>query len=221
MADPTQEKFKPADEYVVSDLDTLKVLADPLRLSIIELLNKPNTVKQVAAQIDKPPTKLYYHFNLLEKHDLITMVDTRIVSGIVEKHYQATAKSYRVDHNLLSPGQGSTGEGLEMTMNAMFESAREDVQASMRAGIIELGGDAPRHRRLAFSQRRLLLKEAEAEEFYQRLRELLDEFANRNTNDDDAPVDPVLKQYKMLLLLHPSGRKHAQAPADDEIADIE
>lgn len=58
--------FKPTPEMIITDLETLKVLADPLRLSIIEYLSRPGTVKKIAEKLDKPPTKLYYHFNLLE-----------------------------------------------------------------------------------------------------------------------------------------------------------
>lgn len=61
------------------------------------------TVKQIAAKLNIPPTKLYYHFKQLEEHGLIRVVDTRLVSGIVEKLYQARAYSYRVDKGLLSP----------------------------------------------------------------------------------------------------------------------
>ena len=85
------QTVKIADAMKITDLESLKVLADPLRLSILEYLMKPSTVKRIAEKLGKPPTKLYYHFNLLEQHGLIQLVDTRVVSGIIEKHYQATA----------------------------------------------------------------------------------------------------------------------------------
>ncbi len=44
------------DTMLISDLETLKVLADPLRLSILEYLVKPSTVKRIAEKLDKPPT---------------------------------------------------------------------------------------------------------------------------------------------------------------------
>src|SRR5688572_24810596 len=102
-----QINFVPAESYLVTDLETLKVLADPLRLRIRELMGKPTTVKQVAAKLDLPATKLYYHINLLEKHGLIVLVDTRVVSGIIEKHYQVSAQNVRVAKHLLSGGDGN------------------------------------------------------------------------------------------------------------------
>src|SRR5512145_3269846 len=119
MPDPTlgTASWKPITEYTVNDLETLKVLADPLRIHIIELVtHEPRTVKQVAADLTLPPTKLYYHFKLLEERGLIQVVDTRIVSGIVEKQYQATALSYHVNKTLLSPTSPSGIEGLNVML---------------------------------------------------------------------------------------------------------
>src|SRR5918912_4209068 len=95
--------MQPPDRVVtITDLDRLRVIADPLRLRILETLIEPRTVKQVAAALGLAPTKLYYHINLLERHGLIVVVDTRLVSGILEKRYQAAARCFRVDHALLA-----------------------------------------------------------------------------------------------------------------------
>ena len=67
----TDEDFRPADEFVVKDLETMKVVTHPLRLQILEyLLAQPRTVKEIAEEIGTTPTKLYYHINLLEKHGM-------------------------------------------------------------------------------------------------------------------------------------------------------
>src|SRR5919199_432922 len=108
---PTQP---PADELTISDLDSLRVIADPLRLRILESLIEPRTVKQVAAELGIFPTKLYYHMQLLERHGLIMVVDTRLVSGILEKRYRAAARCFHVDHALLALSGPTGDEGLEM-----------------------------------------------------------------------------------------------------------
>jgi DNA-binding transcriptional ArsR family regulator len=200
--DVVQSPSVTVDELMISDLETLKVLADPLRLNIISYLRKPGTVKQVATRIDKPPTKLYYHFNLLEKHGLIQMVDTRIVSGIVEKHYQRTAKTYKVAPGLLSPGAADFDEGLSVTLGGVFGAAHEDLRESMMEGLVDLEEEAPKHRRLMLTQGRLRLKPEEAEDFYSRLDALLEEFSGLHEKDEDTQLKP----YAMLLLLHPSKR---------------
>ena len=76
-----------AQEFLVDDLEMLKVIAHNTRLDILQSLKKPKTVKEIARLLKLPATKLYYHVNLMEKHGLIQVVETNIVSGIVEKKY--------------------------------------------------------------------------------------------------------------------------------------
>ena len=194
--------FVPAEEYIIDNLETLKVIADPLRLNIVEYLAKPGTVKEVADKIGKPPTKLYYHFNLLEKHGIIKMVDTRIVSGIVEKHYQAAAYRYRLAYGLLTPSE--VDQNLDVTFSGLIGDLRNDVLDSIHAGVIDTSEDAPRHKRLILGQSRAMLTPERAEEFYQRLRALMDEYFFDKREEDEAEDGKLL--YKMMLVLHPSNR---------------
>lgn len=212
------EPFTPAQEFVIDDLETLKVLADPLRLNIVEYLQKPSTVKDVAEKIDRPPTKLYYHFNLLEKHGLIRTVDTRIVSGIVEKHYQATAKRYRLTWGLLSPTDKEFDERLEVMLGGIFGTARQDARESIITGVVDTSEDAPTYQRLLLRSSRSSLTPERATEFYDKLKGLLDEygFAER-----DVDTDSTEKQlYRLSLLLHPSSRdgRH-KLPPEHQLTD--
>src|SRR5947209_14743424 len=82
----------PAETLEIDDFETLKVLADPRRKQLIDLLRQDGaTVKELASSLRVSPKSLYYHVNLLLKHGLIRVVDTRLVSGITEKRYRATA----------------------------------------------------------------------------------------------------------------------------------
>lgn len=194
----------PAPEYVISDLETLKVLADPLRLSIIENLENPSTVKDVAEKIQRPPTKLYYHFNLLEKHGLIQTVETRIVSGIVEKHYQAVARRYRMSWGLLSPTDKAFNERIEVMLGGIFGTARDDVRESVEAGVIKIEPEAPSPQRVMLRSVRSSLTSEQSTEFYSKLRDLLDEYGFTDRYADVESPDKQL--YRLTLLLHPSSR---------------
>jgi DNA-binding transcriptional ArsR family regulator len=217
------EEFQPAEEFVIDNLETLKVLADPLRLRILEFLAKPGTVKQIAQKIDRPPTKLYYHFNLLEKHGLIEMVDTRIVSGIIEKHYQASAQMYRVQWGLLSPGSPGFDESLQAMLAAGLGDAQNDVRESFRAGLVDTEEEAPHHRRLLMTQGRFKLTDEQAVDFSERLMALMKEFegyskqneAGESAEDDDAGGDGA-QSYKLLVMMHPTARAGYEDDLDDE-----
>jgi DNA-binding transcriptional ArsR family regulator len=203
MFDETQAKpYTPAAELVISDLETLKVLADPLRLSILEYLMRPSTVKRIAEKINKPATKLYYHFNLLEKHGLIVLVDTRIVSGIIEKHYQAAARVYRVAKDLLAPGSTEFDEGLELTLTGMFAATKQEILDNIHDATINMASDAPWHKRMNLSQSRFDLDVKQFAKLRDKFTSLLEEF-NRLSEENIAADRPDLLTLKMLWVTYP------------------
>src|SRR5262245_20848099 len=70
------------DEWIVSDLETLKLLGNPLRAQILqELVARPMSVKQIAAALGEPVTKLYRHVDLMLRAGVIRVVDQVVVSG--------------------------------------------------------------------------------------------------------------------------------------------
>ena len=65
---------------LITDRSTLKVIADPLRAQIFEALTTgAYTIRQISEKLNLAPSRLYYHFALLEKHGLIHVVETRKV----------------------------------------------------------------------------------------------------------------------------------------------
>jgi DNA-binding transcriptional ArsR family regulator len=205
MTPETDTSFVPADQLVVDNLDMLKVVADPLRLRILELMRDVCTVKQVAAELDIPPTKLYYHINLLEKHGFIAVVDTRVVSGIIEKHYQATAYSIHVDHKLLSPGTSDGSEGLLLTVDSIYANVRDDLSQSLSDGTIqETEGDDEKHLRTGLGAMRMFLTEEQAKDFYDRLTTLFEEMKSLSESQHDLEDTRV---YRMFYTVFPSSRR--------------
>ena len=198
-----QTDFVPDDVYMVDDLDTLKVLADPLRLRIRELMQSPTTVKQVAAELEMPPTKLYYHINLLEKHGLIVLVDTRVVSGIIEKHYQVAARHVRVSKNLLSPA----AEGLSLTVNAVFENVREALMNAAQAGVVDFDEDSDQREGLLMRSSVVYLTDEQSADFYEELENLINHYADLS---DDQHENLDARPYQLLNALFPKVRRDAQ-----------
>src|SRR4026208_51386 len=92
------------DVLTIDNLETLRLLTDPLRMRVMSALadrtDAPSTVKQLAAQLEARPPRLYYHVNLLEEHGLIKVASSRVVSGIIEKSYIPAARSINVDPEL-------------------------------------------------------------------------------------------------------------------------
>ena len=199
MDNRTATEGQPALLHTITTLEALKVFSDPLRQQIIEaLLDGSKTVKQIAAELDLAPTKLYYHVNLLEEHQLIQVTETRIVSGIIEKHYTAAAHEYLIERSLLTPGQNVSGEGLEVFFDAMVEPIRTDVQKSIKQGLIDSSDSAPEQRKFRMWRAMSQLTDEQAAEFYSRLDKLIDEFNSLKTGEDND------LHYGLLIGIYPA-----------------
>ena len=194
--------FKPVEVFVVDDLDTLKVLADPLRLKIRELMYQPTTVKQVASELDMPPTKLYYHIDKLEKHKLIVLVDTRVVSGIIEKHYQVSAWHVRVAKHLLSSDEPS-GEGLNIAVNTFFDTARDDLHNAVDKGYVEWDDEGERHKGLSLHTGTMHLTEEQAADLYREVEAIFRRYADLDEKQQDTPDT---SQYRTFYVLFPQDK---------------
>lgn len=81
-------------QLVIEDPETLKVLYDPLRLKLIGRLRDGRTAKQLAEELDRPLTSLYYHLNLLVEHGLAKVDEERISGRTVERVFRRTADEF-------------------------------------------------------------------------------------------------------------------------------
>ena len=119
---------------VVADAAALKALADPIRLQMLELLAKdPSrtwTVKEIAAQMGQPVTRLYHHMKLLEATHLVIDAETRIVSGIVEHRYRCAQRSIKLDEAMF--GGADTREASIATVSGLVEQTREDIEVYLQ-----------------------------------------------------------------------------------------
>ncbi|MCB9421816.1 MAG: helix-turn-helix domain-containing protein [Ardenticatenaceae bacterium] len=86
----------------IDSFDVLGMLGHPQRLAILQhLMATPATLSQLARLMGTYPAQIRHHLKLLEDADLVAMMSTRIVRGFVEKYYQATARAYYVNLNIL------------------------------------------------------------------------------------------------------------------------
>lgn len=187
----------PEELYIVDNLETLKVVADPLRLQILaQLRDQPQSAKQLANSLGVALKKLYYHLNLLEEHQLIRVVNTRIVSGIIEKTYRVTAYRLSVERDLLAPSDADQ-HGLDVFLSLVLDHARAEIRRSVRAGLIDLdASNAETNEKLILGRRWLLLTAPQAQAFMQAIKALEASY-DRQIEDEQA------QRYEFLLGLYP------------------
>jgi DNA-binding transcriptional ArsR family regulator len=188
----------PAETLQIDDLETLKVLADPRRKQLIDLLRQDAaTVKEMAATIRVSPKSLYYHVNLLQKHGLIRVVDTRLVSGITEKRYRTTAYLFLFEELGLGSGSGQaerTHEGIA----SIFAMMADDLRLGFERGSIDASDSAPPATRLSFSWTLLTLSPTARDELDGRLCALFEEYASQDSTTGNG------QSFRYMSLLFPT-----------------
>jgi len=187
--------------FHVSDLETLRAIADPLRVQILELLEgQALTVKQVAEKLGLASSKLYYHFGALEKLGLIEVAETRMVANMLEKTYRSAAHLLDVDPTLFNFSKGGDNESINILLSSTIDATREDLLRSLQARQFQLEqGAEEQPRRIIINRVVSSTSEKRIAEFQERLVKLIQEFEeeDKTSKSSDQP-------YALTVAFYPS-----------------
>ena len=136
---PPDKRAMPKEaSYTLGNLDQVKVLADPLRIRILEAFCQQEcTTKQVAELLGEKPTKLYHHVDALEKVGLIKLSRTRQNRGTLEKYYLAVARSFQGSLRIQTTeekGGGEQAAALRQMVSTIFDTTAAELSRIISAG---------------------------------------------------------------------------------------
>ena len=188
---------------LIEDLETLKVMSDPLRMQILQLLDpEPQTVNSIADKLGLMSSRLYYHFNLLESRGLIEVVDTRTINNFIEKVYWTTAEDVDVEKDLLNFSSESGQENLVQMISSLLDAAREDYLRSIQARTVQLDQGSQFHPRdIIMVSTKKRLDDVTYQEFVKKLKALSEEFA---ALPDKTERDEEGHAFSFVCYLYPS-----------------
>lgn len=181
----------------VSEVETLKALADPIRLRILTVLMRFEddpvvmSVKELAEQLGEPQTKLYRHVKQLESAGLIKVAATRLVSGILEQRYQASQRDLMFGPGLLR--DFAANDELEAAVANLLRHYGEQFFTAVREGRIAYGDfpaeQAYRKHLMLMSESRISADRAAA--IRNKLQEVMEE-VNAAEDPDGVPVNLLI-----------------------------
>lgn len=183
----------------VDDVEVLKAMADPTRMAILTALMRSGrdlpimSVKELAAVLGQPQTKLYRHVRQLEAARLIKVAATRLVSGILEQRYQACQRE-------LTFGQGFLREHVDeadIALRAILDSYRDGFMAAVQAERLP-ADDVPAeesYRKRVMFMSDLNVPVAKAAELRRRLNELIEDFKDDQLEASEGVCMHVLFAY--------------------------
>ena len=122
---PPIPDYELADRIVVTTPAQLRAMADPLRVTILDLLlERAATVAELAAAVQRPKSTVAHHVNVLVEAGMLRVVRTRRVRAIDERYYGRTARTFYVGV-VKRPGDDET----PVHANALSVAAAESVPA--------------------------------------------------------------------------------------------
>lgn len=202
------EELQIPERIEISSMETLKAVSDPFRLDILKYVGMINrkgercTVKQLSKLVGKPPTKLYYHVNMLEEHGLLVVGATQIVSGIIEKHYQVCAMNIGVSQDLMAMNETEDRDeqiaqivgSIEELMNNSLTNLKTSLQTIFEEATLEKEEGIPAREQVALDVRNneVVLTREQAEEYKQRLVEIHDQFSDLSDENQKSESDETL-----------------------------
>lgn len=117
------------ETYRVTDLEQVRLLADPLKLRIIQSFAEgPKTTRDVASQLGENLTRLYRHVDALLDAGLIEVTHEEQKRGTIERTFEAVARRFEVDHDLF------TGDGDDAVRDLLRAGEEEILAALASAG---------------------------------------------------------------------------------------
>ena len=189
--------------FTIETAVQLKALAVPIRLEIIKQLAQPHTVKELATLLDWEATKLYYHVKQLEKNDLIQVVETRVVSGIIEKTYQARAQNYQLSSTLLAESEQADSE-IDALLATIFNCTRQEIKQSVQANLLKPQFDPAAENGLLWRST-LHLTQAQFEQFVKQVEVILEEMDNETAVNQDTAV--ATHPFGITVAFYPIARE--------------
>lgn len=201
---PARRRMK--DEGLL-DPALLRLLADPVRSFLVySLVPEAKTAKTLAAELGVPVTRLYYHLKQLEKHELVFVERTRVVSGIEEKHYRASAREFRLDRAAFQPGGRADRRRSEALLGFVLDQTRVEIERGLAEGHLDLSRRPPAVDALVAYRNVLKLSPAQAGRLYERLHAFWMEY-----DEIARQPDPEGRFYAFAVALYPN----APAPAGE------
>ena len=199
------EELQIPEKIEIESMETLKAVSDPLRIDILKQVGIANrkgervTVKQLGKLLDLPPTKLYYHVNMLEEHELLIVGETKIVSGIIEKHYQVCAMNISISKDLMALNETEDREGqlaqVIQSIEDLLENTIQNMETSMHTIFAEAkqekdeGIQAREQIQMDVRNNEIILTREQAKAYMAKLNEVHEEYSklsDQNLHADDG-----------------------------------
>ena len=176
------------DVQKIDDLEQLRLLSDPLKLSLLQVFGEDEaTVAAAAEALGEPQTKLYRHVDALLNAGLIEVTRERPKRGTVERWFRTVARRFEVADELLATEDPADEE---RAVRDVLRGAEAELLAALR----EKDEAVPP----TFARFRAKVTPKQLEELRERLFVWLDEtLADAPEGEDTIDVGALVALYRV------------------------
>ena len=189
------------DVLYIEDVNQAMTLLKPIRLEILKRLDEPRTCPELAEYFDETPQKIYYHVKALESAGLVEKVEERRVRGVIEGHYQASARAYWLAPKLVGQIGGAKVAQDQVSLRVLLDLAEEvhdDIgklgnQSALGRNVPSLSLSA--HIHLPDGNRRAA--------FLQELQEVFQQLARKYSLPEEEALLTDEQGFRLVLMCYP------------------
>ena len=183
----------------IDDIGVLEILNNSTRLKILSNLEEPSSVKEVAAAMGVPATRLYYHINLLHDAGLVEVVETRKVGAMIERLYRSVADTFRPGQALFEKS-GDLKRLARVSADIVLDGARLDAETGLLRHF-EAMAEGNRRSDLhpgTVSRSVRKMSRATAADFERRLEELIDEWSSSESDEEGEEFSLSIVMFPLV-----------------------
>ncbi len=189
------------DVLYIEDVNQAMTLLKPIRLEILKRLDEPRTCLELADYFDESPQKVYYHVKALQGAGLVDKVDERRVRGVVEAHYQASARAYWLAPKLVGQIGGAKVAQDQISLRVLLDLAEEVHDDIGKLGNRSaVGADVPS---LSLSAHIHLPDGSRRAEFLKELQEVFQQLARKYGLPEEDPLITDEQGFRLVLMCYP------------------
>jgi DNA-binding transcriptional ArsR family regulator len=200
------------DVEVIDDPATASIALDPVRRRLLAELSEPASAATLAGRLGIARQKINYHVRALESHGLLKVAGERQWGGLTERLLVATASSYIVSPDAVSPVAMEPGRRADR-LSASYLIA---LGARMVHEVSDLARRArAKDKRLAtlsIDTRIRFRSAAERAEFSNELADAVRTMVSRY-HDDSAPDG---RDHRLVIAAHPLPVESSRKKQPDE-----
>ena len=193
------------DLELVQEPQRAQALLHPLRIEILRRAVEPRSASEIAGLLELPRQRVNYHVRALHAAGLLQRAGSRRRRNLLERRYQATARAYALDPDVLGPLAVRRRE-IEDTLSAAYlialcEETRRDLGRASR----EAQAEGKRLSTLSISAELRFEDPRQREAFAEALRDavlrVVADHASPAVREDGTPG--AGRPYRLLVGCHP------------------